>query len=301
MKKIVIASCILLAVGCVLAIGGWSAGGRLYGSYYNGAWHPVTETIRAVTDDVTDSIRHHGWDDHDWNDYFWGDAFHGDSYGDNLDDFIDLTIDDAVDSAIGSAIGSIASDPQPTAAPSLPSQQTDMVRELDLTLAGDQFVIDTGDDFALTGDFTLRQNKLEDGEWEVALSADGGRVTLTLPEGLTYRKVSIEAGAADVQITAPLSVFDGLDLAVGGGSITADSLDARELDLDAGAGSITATLAGGYTYGVEGKCSMGYVTLDGKEILSGAAGVTRIDTTHGSDRKIDLNVAAGTIQLTIAQ
>lgn len=289
MKKIAIASCILLGIGCVLAIGGWSAGGHLYGSYYGGAWHPVSETIRNITDNVTGQLSYRFWQDDDGQHSGW--------FGDDWDDYID----DTVDHAISDAINATEKNPQQNASSTLPSQKTSNVRELELKLIGGDFIIETGENFALDGNYTLRENKLEEGEWELSVSANEDTVVLTLPEGMTYQKVSIEADVGNVEITAPLSATESIDLAVGGGNITAAYLDARELDLEAGAGAITASLASGYTYGVEGKCSMGSVTFDGEQILSGAAGVTRIDTRRGSNREIELSVASGTIDLTTQQ
>ena len=65
MKKLLIVCGILLGAGVCMMLGGWAAGGMLYGAYYNGALHPVRETISDSISYVRDRLRVRSWQDED--------------------------------------------------------------------------------------------------------------------------------------------------------------------------------------------------------------------------------------------
>ena len=65
MKKLVIACCMVLTIGGCMMAGGWAAGGQLYGSYYGGQLHPVSETVRDATVLVSGLLQYRSWWDAD--------------------------------------------------------------------------------------------------------------------------------------------------------------------------------------------------------------------------------------------
>lgn len=96
---------------------------------------------------------------------------------------------------------------------------------------------------------------------------DDVRAVLTLPRGYTFDKVSLEAGA---------------------GTITADSISARQLELDAGAGSVK--IAGGKVQRLEADCSFGQIEFLG-QVDSGIEADCELGTIdlHLGGRKEDFN------------
>lgn len=90
MKKLIIACCAVLAIGCGMMAGGWAAGGQLYSSYYDGALHPFSESARDAVR-VFDRLRYHAW---------WNDGRHSGWLPDGIEEFVDDTVDGAVDDAL---------------------------------------------------------------------------------------------------------------------------------------------------------------------------------------------------------
>ena len=85
MKKLVLACCAVVVIGGCMALGGWAAGGQLYGSYYDGALHPVSETIRDASRFVRDNIFYHTW----WEDGIrHSEWFTSDDFSDRIEDVV---------------------------------------------------------------------------------------------------------------------------------------------------------------------------------------------------------------------
>ena len=87
MKKLIIACCAVLAIGCGMMAGGWAAGGQLYGSYYDGELHPVSETVRDASR-ALDGLRFRAWWDGDGR------------LSDQIEEFADNIADEAVNDAL---------------------------------------------------------------------------------------------------------------------------------------------------------------------------------------------------------
>ena len=93
MKKLVLACCAVVVIGSCMALGGWAAGGQLYGSYYNGALHPVSETLRDATHFVRDNISYHTW----WEDGVWHSGwFDDEEFADRIEDAVNDSVDTAL-------------------------------------------------------------------------------------------------------------------------------------------------------------------------------------------------------------
>lgn len=80
MKKLVLAFCAVLVIGCCLMAGGWAAGGRLYSSFYNGVLHPVTQSLYDTSNFVRGRLYYHTW----WLDDDW----FFDDWDDRIEDFV---------------------------------------------------------------------------------------------------------------------------------------------------------------------------------------------------------------------
>lgn len=287
MKKLIIACLVLLLVGGGLAIGGAAAGGRLYGSYYDGALHPVYESVRDAVDAVerytdhrlfrrgglhyesgyaADGSYHSGWFDHD----------HGLSDFDGFDDLPDIP-DDGL---------SYLPDPD--------------IRELEFAFGAGAFRIEQGEEYKVEGG-VVQDSVMHDDKWELSVRGrtDGGTVVITLPQQ-SYDKIEFSMGAATLEIGTPLAARKA-ELAVGMGSLSAtEALDFDKLELDCGAGSATLLLAGeAKEYGYEIAASAGSVTLNGNELAGGGAFGTHRASKQGA-RALELNVGAGTIDLATA-
>ncbi|HIX90771.1 MAG TPA: hypothetical protein H9845_07740 [Candidatus Agathobaculum pullicola] len=93
MKKLALACCAILVVGGCMMLGGWAAGGRLYGSYYNGVLHPVTESLRDLTYGIQSRWHYYTWK----NEHGWHSGWFEDHPGDWIGDTVDDVVDDALD------------------------------------------------------------------------------------------------------------------------------------------------------------------------------------------------------------
>ena len=109
MKKLLIVCGVLLGAGVCMMLGGWAAGGMLYGAYYNGALHPVRETVRdavnatrGALDGVREGLCFRRWQDENgvWHSGWISvdDALdYADERVDDALDYADERVDDALD------------------------------------------------------------------------------------------------------------------------------------------------------------------------------------------------------------
>lgn len=302
MKKLVLACCAVLVVGGCLMLGGWAAGGQLYGSYYNGALHPVTETIHAIASGVQNGLHYHAWEDeHGWHSGWF------------FDDFDDV-INNAVDQAVDEALRGIDTAPTDTASGtlppfSLPKAALDNIRELELTCksgTGSNFTIDSGTDFGLEGDFSIVSNEFDNGTWELEVTCNGesgDEVIITLPDLVSsYDSIQITSRLdAAIDIALPLYASK-IKLYAESGSIDAELLSAPELDLTVSDGLLYAYLNGRpERYRIEAKTNYGPATLNGEELVGPDSGVSRYDNRKSVNNPInELEIAVlggGTAEL----
>ena len=202
MKKLVLACCAVLAVGCCMMVGGWAAGGQLYGSYYNGMLHPVTESLHDISDFLSGRLHYHTW----WSDDDWHSGWFADDFSDRVEDVVNQKVDAALD-----RLDTDWSQAETGTLPpfSLPKASLDNIRELELTCksgTGSRFTIESGIDYGLEGDFSIVTNEFDHEKWELEITCNGDEVTLILPESVSnYDDIEITSRLdASIDIAIPL-------------------------------------------------------------------------------------------------
>lgn len=280
MKKLIIACCAVLAIGCGMMAGGWAAGGQLYGSYYDGELHPVSETVRDAVR-VFDRLHFHTW----WDGDGW------------IDDIADDTLDDIdtgwVDSWLEQRQETI--DTPYT----IPMANIDQIQNLDLTFrsgAGNTATITSGDNYTLDGDFFVTASALNGRTWELEVVANEGGVTLTLPaDQQSYRSIAVhipDGVALDIQST--LSAAE-IEIDAEAGTVDAEMLSAGSLDLSVSDGFLFAFIDhAAAEYHIEGKTSQGPFLLNDTELIGPGAGEARYDNRRDIQNplyELDVKVA----------
>ena len=280
MKKLIIACCAVLAIGCGMMAGGWAAGGQLYGSYYDGELHPVSETVRDAVR-VFDRLHFHTW----WDGDGW------------IDDIADDTLDDIdtgwVDSWLEQRQETI--DTPYT----IPMANIDQIQNLDLTFrsgAGNTATITSGDNYTLDGDFFVTASALNGRTWELEVVANEGGVTLTLPaDQQSYRSIAVhipDGVALDIQST--LSAAE-IEIDAEAGTVDAEMLSAGSLDLSVSDGFLFAFIDhAAAEYHIEGKTSQGRFLLNDTELIGPGVRETRYDNRRDIQNplyELDVKVA----------
>ena len=280
MKKLIIACCAVLAIGCGMMAGGWAAGGQLYGSYYDGELHPVSETVRDAVR-VFDRLHFHTW----WDGDGW------------IDDIVDDTLDDIdtgwVDSWLEQRQETI--DTPYT----IPMANIDQIQNLDLTFrsgAGNTATITSGDNYTLDGDFFVTASALNGRTWELEVVANEGGVTLTLPaDQQSYRSIAVhipDGVALDIQST--LSAAE-IEIDAEAGTVDAEMLSAGSLDLSVSDGFLFAFIDhAAAEYHIEGKTSQGRFLLNDTELIGPGVRETRYDNRRDIQNplyELDVKVA----------
>ena len=280
MKKLIIACCAVLAIGCGMMAGGWAAGGQLYGSYYDGELHPVSETVRDAVR-VFDRLHFHTW----WDGDGW------------IDDIVDDTLDDIdtgwVDSWLEQRQETI--DTPYT----IPMANIDQIQNLDLTFrsgAGNTATITSGDNYTLDGDFFVTASALNGRTWELEVVANEGGVTLTLPaDQQSYRSIAVhipDGVALDIQST--LSAAE-IEIDAEAGTVDAEMLSAGSLDLSVSDGFLFAFIDhGAGEYYIDGKTNYGPFLLNDTELIGPGVRETRYDNRRDIQNplyELDVKVA----------
>ena len=280
MKKLIIACCAVLAIGCGMMAGGWAAGGQLYGSYYDGELHPVSETVRDAVR-VFDRLHFHTW----WDGDGW------------IDDIVDDTLDDIdtgwVDSWLEQRQETI--DTPYT----IPMANIDQIQNLDLTFrsgAGNTATITSGDNYTLDGDFFVTASALNGRTWELEVVANEGGVTLTLPaDQQSYRSIAVhipDGVALDIQST--LSAAE-IEIDAEAGTVDAEMLSTGSLDLSVSDGFLFAFIDhAAAEYHIEGKTSQGPFLLNDTELIGPGVRETRYDNRRDIQNplyELDVKVA----------
>lgn len=285
MKKLVLACCAVLAVGCCMMVGGWAAGGQLYGSYYNGVLHPISESIRDIAYGIQNRWHYHSWmDEHGW---------HSGWFADDFSDRVEDVVNQKLDAALSEFETDWSQAETGTLPPfSLPKASLDNIRELELTCksgTGSNFTIESGTDYGLEGDFSIITNEFDHEKWELEITCNGDEVTLTLPESVAnYDDIEITSRLdASIDIAIPLRASK-IDLYAESGSIDADLLSARELDLSVTDGLLYAYLDGNaQNYHIEAQSNYGPATLNEEELVGPNSGVSRYDNRKSVSNPIN--------------
>ncbi|MGI6181563.1 MAG: hypothetical protein ACOYIE_05740 [Agathobaculum sp.] len=276
MKKLVIFCLIVLLIGGGLAAGGLAAGGELYGTYYNGALHPVRETLHDA-----DRWWHGGVHWREWVDI--DGEYHAGWFEDVPADGHPL---DGLD---------------PLAAfPTV--RDSEPVSELDIRLTGGAYRIVEGEQFSIAGAASLRTNELSDGEWKLRAEAQSEQqeVMITLPaEGNFFEEVFLSAHDCTLQIE-PAIEAEEFNLTVQN-STAAGQTSANDIDLTAAQGTITLVIQNPYSdYQIEAKANDGNILLNGTAIAGTDAGAVRACLGDEScPAELDMKADAGVIEITI--
>ena len=328
MKKFVFACCAVVVIGSCMAFGGWAAGGQLYGSYYNGALHPVSETLRDATHFVRDNISYHTW----WEDGVWHSGwFDDDEFADRIEDAVNDRVDTALaefdkdrsndwDAAIGNGI-------------QIP-RDIDVISALNLDFSGDcdnngtiNIVSDTAN-FNVSG-ADIESSTIDGSTWSLALTPNGSeQCVIYVPYTLSYSRIFLNVGDQTVDITGPGAfAADTLEIQIADGTLRAEKLESDKfnisvqdgkfytdqlkigqmstdgtLDLSLGDGSVAATLVGAYedtsalTYQLD--TDGGAILLDGKAVAGGSTGTTHASQKGGNASPLlRASVGDGTLDL----
>lgn len=280
MKKLIIACCAVLAIGCGMMAGGWAAGGQLYGSYYDGELHPVSETVRDAVR-VFDRLHFHTW----WDGDGW------------IDDIVDDTLDDIdtawVDSWLEQRQDAIDTPYM------IPTVSVDQIETLELTFrsgTNSNFSIKSGEDYGLEGDFFFVSSDVNERTRELEVAANGEEVVLTLPESQpSFDSITIESQlGACIDIDAELHASE-IEISAENGTLDAEMLSAGSLDLSVSDGFLFAFIDhAAAEYHIEGKTSQGPFLLNDTELIGPGAGETRYDNRRDIQNplyELDVKVA----------
>ena len=328
MKKLVLACCAVVVIGSCMALGGWAAGGQLYGSYYNGELHPVSETLRDATHFVRDNISYHTW----WEDGVWHSGwFDDDEFADRIEDAVNDRVDTALaefdkdrsndwDAAIGNGI-------------QIP-RDIDVISALNLDFSGDcdnngtiNIVSDTAS-FDVSG-ADIESSTIDGSTWSLALTPNGSeQCVIYVPYTLSYSRIFLNVGDQAVDITGPGAfAADTLEIQIADGTLRAEKLESDKfnisvqdgkfyadqlkigqmstdgtLDLSLGDGSVAVTLVGAYedtsalTYQLD--TDGGAILLDGKTVAGGSTGPTHASQKgENASPLLRASVGDGTLDL----
>lgn len=332
MKKLVFACCAVVVIGSCMALGGWAAGGQLYGSYYNGALHPVSETLRDATHFVRDNISYHTWwEDGVWHSGWFDDEEFADRIEDAVNDHVDEALDefdtDWVDDWLETRHKAIESD-------ILIPRSIDVISSLHFDFSGDcdnnntiNIVSDTAN-FNVSG-ADIESSTIDGSTWSLALTPNGSeQCVIYVPYTLSYSRIFLNVGDQTVDITGPGAfAADTLEIQIADGTLRAEKLESDKfnisvqdgkfyadqlkigqmstdgtLDLSLGDGSVAATLVGAYedtsALAYQLDTDGGAILLDGKTVAGGSTGPTHASQKGGNASPLlRASVGDGTLDL----
>lgn len=332
MKKLVFACCAVVVIGSCMALGGWAAGGQLYGSYYNGALHPVSETLRDATHFVRDNISYHTWwEDGVWHSGWFDDEEFADRIEDAVNDHVDQALDefdtDWVDDWLETRHKAIESD-------ILIPRSIDVISSLHFDFSGDcdnnttiNIVSDTAS-FDVS-DANIESSTIDGSTWSLALTPNGSeQCVIYVPYTLSYSRIFLNVGDQTVDITGPGAfAADTLEIQIADGTLRAEKLESDKfnisvqdgkfyadqlkigqmstdgtLDLSLGDGSVAVTLVGAYedtsALAYQLDTDGGAILLDGKTVAGGSTGPTHASQKGGNASPLlRASVGDGTLDL----
>lgn len=275
MKKLIIACCIVLAIGGCMMAGGWAAGGQLYGSYYDGELHPVSETVRDASR-ALDGLRFRAW----WD----GDGRLSDQIEEFADNIADEAVNDALDDIDTDWVDGWLEKRQEVinATYTIPTVSIDQIETLKLTFASgtsSSFSIKSGDDYDLEGNFSVASSEINHHTWELEVAANGDEVVLTLPEshpGFSSITIKSRLGAC-IDIDTELHASE-IDISAENGTLDAELLSAPKLNVSVCDGELYAYIDYAQeSYRIEAKTNYGPFFLNGAELVGPSTGQSRYD------------------------
>lgn len=299
MKKLVLACCAVVVIGGCMALGGWAAGGQLYGSYYNGALHPVSETLRDASDYLGGHFHYRSW----WADGAWHSGwFADDEFADRIEDAVNDHVDEVLDEFdtdwvedwLETRHEAIENDVF------LPYIGVDTVQNLHFEFPSEEEAYRTAPVrivFASNYDVAgadILESKLESGTWTLRLCPDGDAdCIITLPTSVasSLSDVFLKVDDHPVDIDGSLTA-QNIEIDIDDGTLAADTLSASRFDLtigsgrlapcrlcvgtqadvELGSGAITSTIVtpgDGFDLGYQVSTDNGVFLLDGKTVAGG--------------------------------
>lgn len=275
MKFLAKIAVVVLILGGVLFAIGHAKGGIVYSSWYNGQLHSWSDVQNiGFVSNLKDK-----------------------NFADSIHDYIAHKVQSMIDN-VQTNLQDVVSDISPNA-----PRASDTIRDLQFDLGRGQYTIQSGAEFSVTGT-GLEHIKTwtEENAWHVAytggadsiVDAKDRVVTITIPEGRSFDKIELNAGAAIVTLGALTA--QEIELNIGAGTLQTGVLTAESLCANVGAGQANIALAGswaGYQYEIES--GMGTVTANNDTLASGLGGEFSGGT---GNRLLDLDVGMGNIVLT---
>lgn len=298
MKKLIIACCAVLAIGCGMMAGGWAAGGQLYSSYYDSELHPFSESARDAADFIDRHLHYHSW---------WADGWHSGWLPDGIEEFVDDTVDGAVDDALDDidtawvdgwleqrqeAINTLYT---------IPTVSIDQIETLELTLksgTSNNFSIQSGADYGLNGDFSIVSSEVDNHTWELEVAANGDEVVLTLPESQpSFSSITIKSQlGACIDIDTELYASE-IEISAENGTLDAELLSSPELSLSVCDGDLYAYIDyAPESYRIEAKTNYGPFFLNDIELVGPSTERTRYDNRKDIPHplyELDVTVTGG--------
>lgn len=176
---------------------------------------------------------------------------------------------------------------------------SDKIQKLDIDVGAADIVIEKGEKFSVkysgvNFDFEQEKNKLEiESEADTFFSFEAsGQLIISVPEKMSFEKVTLSAGAGDIYIES--LKCDSLDLDLGAGQVDIDYLKVKtKASVDGGAGEMT--IASGSINNLDISLGVGQTNITAK--LGGKseidAGVGELNLTLTGEKK-DYTVSADT-------
>ncbi len=328
MKTIVKIALAVMLTGSVLFTCGRAAGGKLYGSYYNGGIHPIGEAVKDSANYLRNHIRFRHFDDDDgWFDVRWN---LWDKWGlrqpllkDYIHDEIDSAFDDAWDnaeSAIDNALGSVddalddvgdAVDDVDNSLAGLSELESGSICEMDINLENASVTFEPGNRFGVHADPegmptdpTVR-SLVEDGRWNLDISCPYGEedgydseIIVTIPRRAIFDRIWITALNCETDIDTTLTSQELYVIAEDRTEFDAELLNIQRGDFSSSGESLfSAELEGQENdYAFKCKASSGNIELNDRTLLRTPS--DGVDTkAGGGERILHLNASGGTIRL----
>lgn len=282
MKFLAKLSVVILILGGILFGIGNAMGGTVYSSWYDGRLHPWHEA-KNIGFSSYDSLHH---------------TIHEQVH--------DIVYD--VREGIADAMYEISPAP-PTLSES--SFSSNNIKNLEFNLGCGTYTIKRGTEFSISGTGLEQIETWADADtWYVSYNdshhshknhheaeAAQRAVTITIPEGMTFQEVELNAGISNVTLCELTA--DDIRFAVGAGKLSTAPLTTNSLSAEVGVGTAAIQLADCWeNYHYELESGLGSITVNGEALVNEFAGES--SGGHGS-RALDFTVGMGEIQVTTKQ
>ena len=292
MKFLAKLSVVILILGGILFGIGNAMGGTVYSSWYDGRLHPWHEA-KNIGFFSYDSLHH------------------------TIQEQVHDIVYDVRDSVLD-AVHDIPS--VPSALPNCDIEQIENnasafwrnnIKNLEFNLGCGTYTIKRGTEFSISGTGLEQIETWADADtWYVSYNdshhshknhheaeAAQRAVTITIPEGMTFQEVELNAGISNVTLCELTA--DDIRFAVGAGKLSTAPLTTNSLSAEVGVGTAAIQLADRWeNYHYELESGLGSITVNGEALVNEFAGES--SGGHGA-RALDFTVGMGEIQVTTKQ